>query len=81
MKHSPTSGEIWKAASKELEETKLFEKLLDDLLQLSGEGNKEIIQYAKEHIDSTHFHKQIGDYVYSVILDAAYQYFINPKSN
>ena len=79
MKHSPTYGEIWKAASKELEETKLFEKLLDNLLQLCGEGNEEIVKYAKEHIDKNHFHKKIGDYVYSVILDAVYQNFINQK--
>lgn len=82
MKHSPTSGEIWKIASKELEDAKLMEKLLHDFLQIREDDEetiKKIEEYAKEHIDSTHFHKQIADYVYGIILDGAYQYYINQK--
>lgn len=68
-------GEIWKVASKKLEETNLMEKILDDLLQLRGVDNKEIIKDAKEHIDKTHFYQKIGDYVDCIILNAIHKYY------
>lgn len=68
-------GEIWKVASKKLEETNLMEKILDDLLQLRGVDNEEIIKYAKEHIDKTHFYHKIGEYVDLIALNAIYEHY------
>lgn len=79
-----TSGQIWKIASKELEDTKLMEKLLHDFLMIREDDEetiKAIEEYAKEHIDCTHFHKQIADYVYGVILDGAYQFYKEHKEH
>lgn len=73
-----TLGEIWKITSKELEDTKLMEKLLHDFLLIREDDEetiKKIEEYAKEHIDNTHFHKQIADYVYGLILDGAYVHY------
>ena len=79
-----TSGQIWKIASKELEDSKLMEKLLHDFLLIREDDEetiKAIEEYAKEHIDNTRFHKQIADYVYGVILDGAYQFYKNHKEH
>ena len=73
--HSLTTGEVWNATSKKLEETNLMEKILDELLQLRGIDNKEIIKDAKEHIDKTHFYQKIGDYVDCIILNAIHKYY------
>lgn len=73
-----TSGQIWKIASKELEDTKLMEKLLHDFLAIrkdDEEASKEIEKYVTEHMDKTHFNKQIADYVYGLILDGAYIHY------
>lgn len=72
---SLTLVEIWKVASKKLEETNLMEKILDDLLQLRGVDNEEIIKYAKEYIDKTHFYQKIGDYVDLIALNAIYEHY------
>ncbi len=73
-----TSGEIWKIASKELEDTKLMEKLLHDFLAIRGddeEAAKAIEKYVNEHIDKTRFNQQIADYVYGLILNGAYIHY------
>lgn len=73
-----TSGKIWKIASKELEDTKLMEKLLHDFLAIrkdDEEATKEIEKYVNEHIDKTRFNRLIADYVYGLILDGAYIHY------
>lgn len=77
-------GQIWKIASKELEDTKLMERLLHDFLMIredDEEAIKAMEEYAKEHIDRTHFHKQIAEYVYGLILDGAYQFYKEHKEH
>lgn len=79
-----TYGQIWKIASKELEDTKLMEKLLHDFLVIRGDDEetvKAIEKYAKEHIDKTRFNKQIADYVYGLILDGAYKFYKEHKEH
>lgn len=77
-------GQIWKIASKELEDTKLMEKLLHDFLLLR-EDDEEVIKaiekYVNEHIDKTHFNQQIAEYVYGLILDGAYQFYKEHKEH
>lgn len=79
-----TSGQIWKIASKELEDTKLMERLLHDFLMIrtdDEEAVKAIEKYVNEHMDKTRFNKQIADYVYGLILDGAYQFYKEYKKH